>query len=221
MTSTPVPVITIDGPSGTGKGTLSSQLAEALGFATLDSGSLYRALAWTVIRDKIDITKQDALQRCINAAKIELVNDRLMCDGDDITGQIRNPTISMMASKISANTLVRKRLLQLQRDQAKLPGLVTDGRDMGTVVFPEAMIKIYLTASPEACAKRRYKQLKAKGNDVNLREIEEEMITRDRQDSERAESPLKPADDAITIDTSDMGIQETFDKVLALIRSRL
>lgn len=216
------PAITIDGPSGTGKSTIAQKIADTLGFTYLDSGSLYRALGWLVVQSHIDINNQDALQQGIESAKIVLKQGgRVFCDGQDISDAIRAEGIGMMASKVSAIPLVRKHLLQLQRDQRQPPGLITDGRDMGTVVFPDAEVKFFLTASAHVRAERRYNQLKAKGISGNLREIEEELNIRDQQDSERSISPLKPADDALIIDTSDMGFEQVFSDVLNHIRSRL
>ena len=215
-------VVTLDGPSGTGKSTIAKRLAQELGFLYLDSGALYRALAWAVIQEQVDPSLQDALIRCINAAQISLTDDgRVLCNDVDVTSAIREEAVGMMASKISANPLVRKRLLQLQHDQQRPPGLVTDGRDMGTVVFPNALVKFYLQASPDERAKRRFNQLKAQGISVSLREIETELLTRDRQDSERSVSPLKPAADAVQIDTSDLSEQQVFDQVMKVTRSRL
>ncbi len=214
--------ITLDGPSGTGKSTIAKLLAEQLGFTYLDSGSLYRALAWLVIQQHIDVDNNDALLRCITPACIELSKSgKVRCNGQDISDAIRQEGVGMMASKISANPLVRKRLLGLQRDQKQPPGIVTDGRDMGTVVFPEAEVKFYLTASSHERAKRRFNQLKEKGIDGNLRDIEEELNIRDQQDSERSICPLRPADDAHIIDTSEMGTQQVFDDIVTIIRSCL
>ena len=215
------PVITIDGPSGTGKGTVSAMLAQELGFFFLDSGMLYRALAWAVLKQEVDITDDQALQHCIDGVRIGLSEQELYCNDSEISGEIRQEAIGLMASKISAKPLVRQRLLQLQRDQRRAPGLVTDGRDMGTVVFPDATLKIFLTASSDERAKRRFNQLKQKGNDVSLREVKEELDLRDRQDRERSISPLQPADDAIIIDTTAMSVQAVLVEVLSLVRRRI
>lgn len=215
------PVITIDGPSGTGKGTVSALLAARLGYFFLDSGMLYRALAWAVLEQGVDIADDQALQRCIDHAKIGLSDQEIYCNDVDITNAIRQEVVGLTASKISANPLVRNRLLQLQRDQRRLPGLVTDGRDMGTVVFPDATVKIFLTASPEERAKRRFNQLKQKGINVSLRQVRGELDTRDRQDREREQSPLKPADDAIIIDTTLMNVQNVLQEILTLVRAHL
>ncbi len=212
-----IPVITIDGPSGTGKGTLAHRLAKKLGFFCLDSGALYRGLAWAVLQGTIDIEKQEALERCINSVDIKLKDGLVICNEVDVSADIRRADVSMMASKIAANPLVRKRLMELQRQQRQEPGLVTDGRDMGTVVFPDAIIKIFLTATAKERALRRYKQLKEKKIDVSLPNIEEELNIRDRQDAERAVSPLKPADDAIVVDTTDMSADQVFQRILDIV----
>lgn len=215
------PVITIDGPSGTGKGTLAAQLAEALGFTWLDSGALYRALAYATMLDAIDITNIDALKQCINAAEIKLKAAHVILNKMDISAEIRQEGVGMRASQISANPLVRQRLLQVQRDQQQFPGLVTDGRDMGTVVFPDATVKIFLTADAKVRAKRRFNQLKEKGIDVSLPQIEEELNMRDQADCNRDLSPLKAADDAIIVDTSNQSVDQVFSDVIKIIRARL
>lgn len=215
------PVITIDGPSGTGKGTLAAQLAAALGFTWLDSGALYRALAYATLQNNIDITNIDALRRCINAAEIKLEGQQVRCNEVDISAEIRKEGVGMRASQISANPLVRERLLQIQRDQRRLPGLITDGRDMGTVVFPDATVKIFLTADAKVRAKRRFNQLKEKGIDVSLPRIEKELNMRDQADSNRDLSPLKADDDAIIVDTSKQSVDQVFNDVIKIIRPRL
>lgn len=215
------PVITIDGPSGTGKGTLALRLADELKFAYLDSGALYRALAWAVTTQQLEDCTSDAFEQCINQASVRLESGKVWCNGHDVTLAIRQEAIGNLASSISANPLVRKRLLQLQRGQRHWPGLITDGRDMGTVVFPEATVKIFLTASAEARAKRRYNQLKTRGIDVSLREIEADLNNRDEQDRTRTISPLQPASDAIHIDTTQLDSDAVFDLVMKTIKPYL
>lgn len=215
------PVITIDGPSGTGKGTLALRLADELKFAYLDSGALYRALAWAVTTQQIKEYDGDAFEQCINQANVRLGDKQVWCNGHDVSLAIRQEAIGNLASTISANPLVRKRLLQLQRAQRHWPGLITDGRDMGTVVFPEATVKIFLTASAEARAKRRYNQLKTRGIDVSLREIEADLNNRDEQDRTRSISPLQPASDAIHIDTTQLDSEAVFDLVMKTIKPYL
>jgi cytidylate kinase len=221
MQTTPPPVITIDGPSGTGKGTIAERLAETLGFANLDSGALYRSLAWALDTQHISLDNAVEFQHCLEKTQVSLDGARVLCNGRDVSTAIRQEKVGNLASVISANPLVRQRLLELQRAQRQWPGLVTDGRDMGTVVFPDAAVKIFLTASAKERARRRYKQLKAGGLDVSLRDIELEMNNRDRQDSERDISPLCAADDAVIIDTTALDVEAVFDKVIKIVRSHL
>lgn len=215
------PVITIDGPSGTGKGTLATHLAAQLGFLYLDSGALYRALAWAITTQQVNINDAMALEHCIDQTNVRLEHRHVWCNGHDVTLAIRQESIGQLASIISANPLVRRKLLQLQRAQQRWPGLITDGRDMGTVVFPMAEVKIFLTASPTIRAQRRYNQLKDRGVDVSLRDVEAELISRDTRDQSRDVAPLVPADDAVTIDTSSQSVDETVTMVMQLIGSRL
>ena len=223
-----IPVITVDGPSGTGKGTLCGRLAENLGYHLLDSGSLYRVLAYVAEKKNIPLDDIGALVE--EAHKLDLEFKKtdelvlILLDGEDISAQIRTEECGNMASKVAAIPDVRAALFDRQRAFQKKPGLVADGRDMGTVVFPQADLKIYLTASQKVRAERRYKQLNDKGNDVNvahlLTEISREIAKRDARDSERQVSPLKPADDAIIIDTSHLGIDEVEAKVMATAKEK-
>ncbi len=222
------PVIAVDGPSGTGKGTLCGRLAENLGCHLLDSGSLYRVLGYVARQKNIPLDDIDSLVE--EAGKLDLTFEKkgelvsILLAGEDISVQIRTEESGNMASKIAAIPEVRSALFERQKAFQKEPGLVADGRDMGTVVFPQADLKIYLTASPDRRAERRYKQLKDKGNDVNvpqlLTEIAREIAERDERDSQREVAPLIPADDAIVIDTSDLDIDEVEAKVMALVLAR-
>jgi len=221
MTDAFPPVITIDGPSGTGKGTIAAKLAETLGFANLDSGALYRALAWAVDSQGVNPRDTAALRACVDQAQVQLIHGKVFCNTRDVTQAIRQEKIGNLASVISSNPLVRQRLLQLQRAQRQWPGLVTDGRDMGSVVFPDATVKFFLTASPEERAKRRYKQLKGRGIDVSLRDVETEMTNRDRQDSDRDISPLHPADGSVVVDTTSLDVAAVFDKIIEIVRFHL
>ncbi|MCH9769876.1 MAG: (d)CMP kinase [Gammaproteobacteria bacterium] len=210
MTQT-VPVITFDGLSGTGKGTISQRLAESLGWGCLDSGMLYRVFAWAVLRYQLSIEDVVTLMPALNAVQLELTPEqRLLADGHDITLEIRSEACSKMASKVSAIPEVRASLLDRQRAFRKAPGLVADGRDMGTVIFPDAVLKFYLTASPETRAERRFNQLKEKGINVSLREVREELVKRDYRDEHRDCSPAKPAPDVILIDTDKISVDEVF-----------
>lgn len=215
-----VPVLTIDGPSGAGKGTVSRAVARKLDWNYLDSGSIYRSLAVAALVAGVDIN--DELSVTAVAEKMKLAFDcgdelTVFLNGENITSQLPLESTAKVASIVAAWPEVRRVLLQKQRDFKVLPGLVADGRDMGTVVFPEATIKVFLTASAEERALRRYKQLKEKGIDANLAQITCEIEERDRRDSERASAPLKIAEDAVLIDSSSMSIESVIAEVLALI----
>lgn len=220
------PVVTIDGPSGSGKGTLCQMLALKLGWHLLDSGALYRLTGMAADRHGVPLDDELAVAKLAGALDVAFLPgeqgqpSRVMLEGDDVSAELRTEATGNLASRVAVLPEVRKALLQRQRDFAQLPGLVADGRDMGTVVFPAAPVKIYLTASAEERAARRYKQLKEKGDDVNLATLLEEIQLRDRRDSEREHAPLKPADDAIVIDSSGFGIDEVFDRVLSEVRAR-
>ncbi len=222
-----VPVITVDGPGGAGKGTISQILARDLGWEFLDSGALYRLLALASDWHGIETDNEAALETLAAYLDVhfEARDDgepaRIVLEGEDVTEAIRNETIGARASEVAALPVVREALLERQRDFRKPPGLVADGRDMGTVVFPDAPLKFFLTASAEERARRRYIQLSDKGLDVNLARLAEEIRERDRRDSERSVSPLKPAEDAVTIDTTELGIEEVVAEVGRLCRERL
>jgi len=216
----PVPVITIDGPSGSGKGTIAHSLAKKLGWHLLDSGALYRAFALLVIKDQIDWQNPAELEKLFNSTKLELIEDKpgekvgLKCNDEDISDLIRTEAISLMASKISAIPAVRAAVMPYQRAMRRPPGLVADGRDMGTIVFPDAENKFFLTASPEERAKRRQLQLKALGQNVEFSLILQEINERDRRDREREIAPTKPANDAIIIRTTDLSVDEVLESTL-------
>jgi len=224
MTMT-IPVITLDGPSGAGKGTIAQQVASELGFHILDSGSLYRLTALASQYDGIDLADESAIADV--AIKLDVVfkptDDglQILLRGNDASEAIRQEDIGMRASKVAAIPAVRDALLQRQRDFLELPGLVADGRDMGTTVFPNAPVKVFMTASAEERAERRVKQLKAKGINANIAALVADLKARDEQDANRAVSPLKPAEDAIYLDTTSMSIQEVTQKVLDLAKQRL
>ena len=219
-------VITIDGPSGCGKGTISQMLAQHLGYNLLDSGALYRLVAYRVLKANVSVTNEAAVvaltDNVMISFKPSLVGEpaSVWFDGEDYTSRIRDDASAQMASKISKIQLVRDRLLSIQRGFAVSPGLVADGRDMGTVVFPEAKIKLYLDAAASVRAQRRYKQLSDKGFCVTFGEIERELILRDRRDQTRVSSPLLPAPDALIVDTSHDTIDAVFAHVLFLLKQR-
>ncbi|HIJ21477.1 MAG: (d)CMP kinase [Gammaproteobacteria bacterium] len=219
-------VITIDGPGGAGKGTVSLAVAHQLGWGYLDSGALYRVLGLSAVRKQIAFENEAAV--AAEAARLGVsfgaddpnLGVRVLLDGEEVTQEIRTEQAGKTASQVAALPAVRTALLQRQRDFEQPPGVVADGRDMGTTVFPHAGLKIFLTASAEERAKRRYKQLIKKGDDANIRALQQEIEARDRMDSERSASPLKAADDAITLDTTLMSIDDVVSTVLAMAAER-
>ena len=221
-----VAVVCVDGPSGAGKGTISQMLAQRLGYHLLDSGALYRVTALSASRKGIDFTDEAGLvTAALNlAVRFEPTPAgepaRVLLDGLDVTREIRTETCGDNASRVAVIPAVRHALLQLQRDFRQAPGLVADGRDMGTVVFPEAQVKVFLTASAEERAERRHRQLLDAGVDVKISHLLSEIKARDDRDMNRTAAPLKPAADAQIIDTTGLGIEEVLDQVLLLIGRR-
>ena len=216
--SSNIPVLTIDGPGGSGKGTVSNLIALKLGWHYLDSGALYRIIG--LIADEQCISYDNEIKLAEIATKMQVCfkSDGAYLQNRHIENLIRSEQAGNVASQIAAHTGVRKALLHWQRDRAVLPGLVADGRDMGTVVFPHSRCKIFLTASVEARAQRRFNQLRLKDFDVNIRQLFEEINERDRRDEERLVSPLKPAEDATVLDTTDLSIDEVVEKILSLLQ---
>jgi CMP/dCMP kinase len=220
-----IPVVAIDGPSGTGKGTVAARVAGRLGWHVLDSGALYRAFAYAArikgvnpgdLQELADIDGNSQITFQTTAGEV-----RIKLAGEDVTDAVRSEEGGRAASVYAAIPAVRSILLARQRAARKLPGLVADGRDMGTVVFSDADAKIFLDASPKVRAERRYKQLKEKGFDVNLARLEKEIAERDRKDATRAESPLMPAEDAFKVDTSHKSIDEVVEQVMVVVHSCL
>jgi len=209
-----VSVITVDGPSGSGKGTVTQRTADRLGWRVLDSGALYRLVGYAVDRAGCGFENQSEISQIASTLNVEFGGGRILLDGADVTDLIRTETAGNNASKVAAMPGVRAALLGWQRDYAQFPGLVADGRDMGTTVFPRAGVKIFLTASAAERAQRRYKQLKEKGLSANLAALTAEIEERDARDRSRAASPLIPAPDAIEIDSTAMGIDEVVEMVL-------
>ena len=222
-----VPVLTIDGPSGSGKGTISRMTADALGWHMLDSGALYRAVGFAASMKGLDLSDADAVTRCAQTTKITFRDmkdggeTRVFVNGHDATDEIRTETCGAAASAIAVIPSVRTALLAKQRSFRKAPGLVADGRDMGTVIFPDAGFKVFLTASAEERAKRRYKQLKEKGLGVTLAALLREIQARDVRDAGRLVAPLKPADGAVLIDSTGMPIDAVVALVLGLVRRNI
>ena len=218
-------IIAIDGPSGAGKSTLAKRLAKELEFVYLDTGAMYRALALKVLRQGIDLADDARLVELIGATGIDLNERRgnleVLLDGDDVAAEIRTPEVSQMASRVSALRIVRARMLELQREMGRRGRVVAEGRDIGTVIFPEADVKIFLDASVSERARRRYDELIASGGTVDLDETLREIEERDRRDSERDVAPLRKADDALMIDSSRATEDEVAAIVLAHIQKKL
>lgn len=220
------PVLAIDGPSGSGKGTVSQRLSAELGWPFLDSGAVYRALALMAWEEDVAPGEVDKLVEMAKKMEISFIPEKdgvcsVLVNGAEVSEALRSEEVASLASQIAAEPKIRLALLEKQRQFQQPPGLVADGRDMGTTVFPDALLKIYLTASPEVRAERRYKQLKEKGFDVNLPRLLGEIRERDERDAGRQASPLKPADDACIVDTSDMTIDEVVEHIRALLQQRL
>lgn len=215
--SRPTPVICIDGPTASGKGTIAGLVAERLGFALLDSGALYRITGLAASRAGIALTEDNApaIAELIRRSRIGFTPDqRVLLDGEDISLAIRTEDASMNASRVAVFPAVRETLLQVQRDFRRLPGLVGDGRDMGTVIFPDAPLKVYLTATAECRAERRYKQLISKGLSANMADLLADLQARDARDMNRAAAPLKPAEDALHLDNSEGTIEQAVQQIL-------
>ncbi len=206
-------VITIDGPSGVGKGTIANMLAQKLGWHFLDSGALYRIAAYAALKKNIPLTDAKALAHLAQNLQIHFTDQRILFEGEAIQDKIRQEQISAAASQIGAHQIVRDALYDLQRSFLKAPGLVADGRDMGTAIFPEAAFKFFLTATAEERARRRLLQLQQAGTTVDAQEILTEIQARDERDRTRTASPLKPAEDALIIDTSTLSIPQVFSQI--------
>ncbi len=227
MNAMAIPVITVDGPSGAGKGTVSLILARKLGFHYLDSGALYRALAVAATRHQVASDNIEAL--AVLAAHMDLsfamdrddVEPRVMLEGEDVTRLVRGEDVGIMASRVAAIPEVRTALLHRQRAFARAPGLVADGRDMGTVVFPAAALKVFLTASSEERARRRYKQLIEKGETATLAGLVEAVNERDERDRNREVAPLRPAEGAVQVDSTGRTIEEVVAAILAVAEEQL
>ena len=223
--STTVPVITIDGPGGSGKGTIAQRVAQQLGWNLLDSGALYRLLGLAAQRHGLPLDNESALATLAEHLDIEFAaNDAgeaaVILEGEDVSGAIRSEASGAVASQIAVLPAVRAGLLARQHAFCEAPGLVADGRDMGSVVFPDAFLKVFLTATPEARAERRYKQLKEKGMDANLPALLQDIAERDARDASRSVAPLKPAADAVVLDSTDMSIDAVVQSILKLVTQR-
>ena len=208
------PVIAIDGPSASGKGTVAAKVAEALGFHYLDSGALYRLVTLAALRRGTNLQDEAALAEVAGEMEVDFRDGRIRLDGEDVTEALRTEEVSAAASRVAARPAVRAQLLERQRGFCRRPGLVADGRDMGSVVFPEAPLKVYLTAGVETRAERRYKQLKEKGMYAKIQDVVEELRRRDERDSSRPVAPLKHYPDAFFLDTTGLSVEAAVQKVL-------
>jgi cytidylate kinase len=217
-------IIAIDGPSGAGKSTLAKRLAKELNFIYLDTGAMYRALALKVLREGVDLADDARLAELIRGTEIDLAEKEgwlvVLLDGRDVASEIRTPEVSQMASKVSALRIVRERMLELQRAMGRRGSVVAEGRDIGTVIFPQAEVKIFLDASVRERARRRCDEIKAAGRAVDLAETLREIEERDRRDSEREIAPLRKADDALMIDSSSVNAEAVAARVLAEIQKK-
>lgn len=217
-------IIAIDGPSGAGKSTLSKVLARRTGYTNIDTGAMYRSVALLAYREQIDLDDEQALGQLCERLSIEFIREqeqeRVFVNGEDVSQQIRTPEVSLLTSKVAAQPVVREAMVRLQRQMGEQGGVVLEGRDIGTVVFPNADVKFFLSATAEERGRRRYEELRAKGIDVDLQQTIAEVEERDAADSAREHAPLKRAEDAIDIDSTRMSIEEVLDLMLQVIAER-
>ncbi len=218
--------VALDGPAGAGKSSIAKRAAAALDFIYVDTGALYRTIGLAASRRGVVPVASPEVEELLSTINVDLTfNEKgdqvVLLDGEDVSGVIRTPEASMMASKISAIPAVRAYLLDLQRNMAKTHNVIMDGRDIGTVVLPDAQVKIFLTASPEARAQRRYKELVEKGMDVKYEDILQDVITRDYNDTHRETAPLKPAEGCVMVDTTELDFEQSVEKIISVIKERI
>lgn len=218
--------IALDGPAGAGKSSIAKRVAKALDYIYVDTGALYRTIGLLATRNSVAPEDENAVKNLLSKITVDLTfNEKgeqiVLLDSEDVSGLIRTPEASMMASKISAVPIVRAYLLDLQRNMAKTHNVIMDGRDIGTVVLPDAQVKIFLTASPEARAERRYKELVEKGMDVKYDDILNDVITRDYNDTHRKTAPLKPAEGCVTVDTTELDFEQSVEKIISVIKENI
>ncbi|WP_339727745.1 (d)CMP kinase [uncultured Gimesia sp.] len=214
-------IVTIDGPAGSGKSTAARGLSKRLGFEFLDTGAMYRCVAWGVLQRNVDPADEQAVTDVSQQVKITFADDQVLLDGEDVSEAIRTPEVTEAASVVAQYPTVRQELVRLQQQAAAGVEIVSEGRDQGTVVFPDAFCKFFLIADPEERARRRHEELAAKGKQVTLDAILQQIYERDQRDEQRTVAPLKPADDAIEINTSRLAINEVIDQLEQLVRSRI
>ncbi|MDW2799249.1 (d)CMP kinase [Clostridium boliviensis] len=217
--------IAIDGPAGAGKSTIARAVAEKLNFVYVDTGAMYRAMALHFLRNGISASDEADISLAAGNANVTLSYEngvqQVILNGENVSGLIRSEEVGTMASAVSVHLMVREKLVELQKELASRENVIMDGRDIGTCVLPDADLKIYLTASSQVRAKRRYSELKEKGQECSLEEIEQDIIRRDYQDMNREHSPLKQAEDAVLLDSSDMTAKEVIDRILMLFKDKL
>lgn len=218
--------IALDGPAGAGKSSIAKRAAKALDYIYVDTGALYRTIGLAASRNGVSPDDENAVKQLLSSISVDLTfNEKgeqvVLLDNEDVSGFIRTPEASMMASKISAVPMVRAYLLDLQRNMAKTHNVIMDGRDIGTVVLPDAKVKIFLTASPEARAERRYKELVEKGMDVKYEDILNDVITRDYNDTHRETAPLKPAENCVMVDTTELDFEQSVEKIISVIKENI
>lgn len=218
-------IVAIDGPAGAGKSTVAKRLAKELGYTYMDTGAMYRAFAWRVMEQGMDLSDERELRRVLQQTNIELVEHfgrpGVLLNGVDVTDRIRTPELSQLASRISTSKIVRERMVELQRAIGSQGGVVAEGRDIGTVVFPDAEVKIYLDASSQERARRRFEEFRGQGSRVTMEETVSEMEERDRRDKERDVAPLRKAEDALVIDSTDSAVDGVVERIMQEIKKKM
>ena len=218
-------IVAIDGPAGAGKSTVAKRLAKELGYTYMDTGAMYRAFAWRVMEQGMDLSDKRELRRVLQQTNIELVEHfgrpGVLLNGVDVTDRIRTPELSQLASRVSTSKIVRERMVELQRAIGSQGGVVAEGRDIGTVVFPDAEVKIYLDASSQERARRRFEEFRGQGSRVTMEETVSEMEERDRRDKERDVAPLRKAEDALVIDSTDSAVDGVVERIMQEIKKKM
>lgn len=218
-------IVAIDGPAGAGKSTVAKRVAKEMGYTYMDTGAMYRAFAWRVVKEGLELKNEGELRKALRDTRIELAERdgraQVLLNGSDVSEWIRTPELSQMASRVSTSKIVRERMVELQREMGSKGGIVAEGRDIGTVVFPNAEVKIYLDASSQERARRRFEELRTRGSRVNMAETREEMEERDRRDRERDVAPLRPADDAVVIDSTAVDVDSVVERIMGEIKRKI